>query len=136
VNSLGSFEINFLLQTTTTIIVLVSMAFRMKNNYLAHIITMTTAVVLGWIIFGITSTLLTDSSYTQTLTYPTLNLATLVSHASLGLASFISGTLLVATLALDRAIPGRSNLLSKIVPILWVLALVFGALFYVILHVI
>jgi uncharacterized membrane protein YkvI len=132
---LGEFEINFLLQTTVTVIVLVSLAFRMRNNYLVHVATMTTAVVLGWVIFAIASQLLSDPSYMQTLTNPTLNLVTLVSHAFLGLASFISGTALAAILILDRAIPGRTNLLAKIVPTLWVLALIVGASFYVILHV-
>ncbi len=133
---MGEFEINFLLQTTVTVLVLVSLAFRMKNNYLVHVATMTTAVILGWAIFGIASQLLADPNYMQSLTNPTLNLATLVSHAFLGLASFVSGTILVALLILDRAIPGRTKLLAKIVPTLWVLTLVVGALFYVILHVI
>ncbi len=133
---MGEFEINFLLQTTVTVLVLVSLAFRMKNNYLVHVATMTTAVILGWAIFAIASQLLAEPNYMQSLTNPTLNLATLVSHAFLGLASFVSGTILVALLILDRAIPGRTKLLAKLVPTLWVLTLVVGALFYVILHVI
>jgi len=136
VNLLGTFEINFLLQTTITVVVLVSMAFRMKNNFLGHAITITAAVISGWVVFAIASQLLSDATYMQTLTNPTLNMATLVSHASLGLASFVSGTALVALLLLDRAIPGRTNLLAKIVAVLWSLSLVVGALFYLILHVI
>jgi hypothetical protein len=113
----------------------VSMAFRMKGKYLAHLITMIAAVVSGWTVFGLASSLFADSVYIQTLTNPTLNLATLVSHAFLGLSSFISGMILIALLLWNRALSGRSNLVEPLT-ILWVLAYAVGAMFYVILHVI
>jgi hypothetical protein len=133
---MNAFDMNFLIQTTITAVVLVSMAFRMKGKYLAHLITMIAAVVSGWTVFGLASSLFADSAYIQTLTNPTLNLATLVSHAFLGLSSFISGMILIALLLWNRALSGRSNLVAKIVTILWVLAYGVGAMFYVILHVI
>jgi hypothetical protein len=133
---MNAFDMNFLIQTTITAVVLVSMAFRMKGKYLAHLITMIAAVVSGWTVFGLASSLFADSVYIQTLTNPTLNLATLVSHAFLGLSSFISGMILIALLLWNRALSGRSNLVAKIVTILWVLAYAVGAMFYVILHVI
>jgi hypothetical protein len=133
---MNAFDMNFLIQTTITAVVLVSMAFRMKGKYLAHLITMIAAVVSGWTVFGLASSLFADSAYIQTLTNPTLNLATLVSHAFLGLSSFISGMILIALLLWNRALPGRSNRVAKIVTILWVLAYAVGAMFYVILHVI
>jgi hypothetical protein len=43
---------------------------------------------------------------------------------------------LIALLLWNRALPGRSNRVAKIVTILWVLAYAVGAMFYVILHVI
>jgi uncharacterized membrane protein YozB (DUF420 family) len=131
------FELNFIIQTTILAVVLVSMAFRMKRNYRVHVITMAAAVVSGLVVFIYASTsLLSDSSYVPTLMNPTMNLATFVSHAFFGLASFASGAVLVAFLLRDKAIPGRSDLTAKIVAILWVLAFVVGALFFVILHVI
>lgn len=133
---MNAFDMNFLIQTTITAVVLVSIAFRMKGKYLAHLITMIAAVVSGWTVFGLASSLFADSAYIQTLTNPTLNLATLVSHAFLGLLSFISGMILIALLIWNRALPGRSNMVAKIVTILWVLAYAVGAMFYVILHVI
>jgi hypothetical protein len=133
---MNAFDMNFLIQTTITAVVLVSMAFRMKGKYLGHLITMIAAVVSGWTVFGLASSLFADSAYIQTLTNPTLNLATLVSHAFLGLSSFISGMILIALLLWNRALPGRSNRVAKIVTILWVLAYAVGAMFYVILHVI
>lgn len=129
-----AFEINFALQTTILAVVLISMAFRMKGKYLVHLASMAAVVVLGFVVLGIASTLFTDSSYVQTLTNPSLNLATFASHAVLGLSSFVSGVVLVAFLIRDRAVPGRSNLIAKIVTTLWVLAYVVGILFLVILH--
>jgi uncharacterized membrane protein YozB (DUF420 family) len=129
------FVINFVIQTTITAIVLVSIAFRMKGNYLGHVITMAAAVVSGLVIFGLAASItIPDSSYQQTLMNPALNLATYISHAFLGLSSFASGIVLVAFLLRDRAIHERSNLIAKIVPILWVLAYVVGVLFFVILR--
>jgi hypothetical protein len=133
---LTMFEINFILQTTILAIVLLSMAFRMKGKYLFHLITMAVAVISGWVVFAIASSLFSDSSYIQTLMNPTLNMASFISHAFLGLASFVSGTILVVILFRDRAIPGHSNMLAKIVTILWILSYIVGALFFVILHVI
>jgi uncharacterized membrane protein YozB (DUF420 family) len=132
---LDMFVINFVIQTTITAIVLVSIAFRMKGNYLGHVITMAAAVVSGLVIFGLAASItIPDSSYQQTLMNPALNLATYISHAFLGLSSFASGIVLVAFLLRDRAIHERSNLIAKIVPILWVLAYVVGVLFFVILR--
>jgi cytochrome b subunit of formate dehydrogenase len=131
------YVINLVIQTTITAIVLLSMAFRMKGNYLAHLITMIVAVVSGLVIFSLGFSLtLSDSSRRQTLWNPALNLATYISHGFLGLSSFASGIVLVAFLLRDRAIHERSNLIAKIVPILWVLAYAVGVLFFVILHVI
>jgi hypothetical protein len=129
------FVINFVIQTTITAIVLVSMVLRMKGNYLGHVITMAAAVVSGLVIFGLAASItIPDSSYQQTLMNPALNLATYISHAFLGLSSFASGIVLVAFLLRDRAISEHSNLIAKIVPILWVLAYAVGILFFVILR--
>ena len=130
------YVINLVVQTTITAIVLVSMAFRMKGNYLAHLITMIVAVVSGLVVFSLGFSLtLSDSSRRQTLMIPALNLATYISHAFLGLSSFAHGIVLVAFLFRDKAIHERSNLIAKIVPILWVLAYAVGILFFFILHV-
>jgi hypothetical protein len=132
---MNMFDINFLIQTTLTAVVLLSMAFRIRGNYLVHVVTMTAVVILGFVVLGVASPLFSDSSYVETLMNPTMNLATFVSHAFFGLASLGSGTILVGFLLRDRAIPARSNLIAKTVSILWVLAYAIGVLFFVILHV-
>lgn len=130
------FEINFILQTVILAIVLLSMVFRMKGKYLFHLITMVVAVISGLVVFVLASSLFSDSIYLETLMNPILNMASFVSHAFLGFASFASGIILVVILFKDRAIPGYSNTIAKIVTTLWILAYTVGALFFLILHVI
>jgi hypothetical protein len=93
VRGMNMFDINFLIQTTLTAVVLLSMAFRIRGNYLVHVVTMTAVVILGFVVLGVASPLFSDSSYVETLMNPTMNLATFVSHAFFGLACrvFTSG---------------------------------------------
>ncbi len=128
------FEINFALQTTILAIVLVSMAFRMKGKFALHGITMGAAVIFGFVVAGIASPLFFDNSYTQTLTSPAMNLAVFATHAFFGIASFATGATLIAFLIKDRAIPGGSTLIAKIVTILWILAYVVGISLLLVLH--
>ena len=130
------FEINFILQTIILAIVLLSMMFRMKGKHLFHLITMVVAVISGLVVFILASSLFSDSTYMETLMNPTLNMASFILHAILGFASFVSGIILVVILFRDGAIPGHSNMIAKIVTILWMLTYIVGALFFVILHVI
>jgi hypothetical protein len=130
------FEINFILQTIILAIVLLSMVFRMKGKYLFHLITMVVAVISGLVVFVLASSLFSDSSYMETLMNPTLNMFSFISHAFLGFASFASGIILVVILFRDGVIPGHSSIIAKVTAILWILAYIVGALFFVILHVI
>jgi len=97
---------------------------------------MAVAVVSGLLIFLRPSPLFRDSNYMQTLMNPTMNLAAFVSHEFFGIAAFVSEVVLVAFLLRDKAILGRSDLIAKIMTILFVLAYVLGALLFVILHII
>ena len=65
---MNAFDMNFLIQTTITAVVSVSMAFRVKGKYLPHLITMIAAVFSRWTVFGLASSLFADSTYIQTLT--------------------------------------------------------------------
>ncbi|MGA2681055.1 MAG: hypothetical protein ABSF44_04555 [Candidatus Bathyarchaeia archaeon] len=128
--------VNLPVQTVILVLILVSTAFRMKGNYKVHAGTMTFAVVFG-IIFGTAGATMSfsDSSYVKTLMNPSLNLTTFISHMALGIVTFASGITLVALLLADKAIPGRSNLMAKITPILWTIVYAVGILLLVVLHV-
>ena len=129
-------ELNLSIQTIILAIILVSAAFRMRGNYKVHAGTMTFGVVFGLIFGTIGATMsLSDSSYVKTLMDPALHSATFISHLSVGIVTFASGVILVALLLTDKAIPGRSNLIAKIVPALWVVTYIVGVLLFVILHV-
>jgi len=127
--------VNLSVQTIVLALILVSTAFRMKGNYKVHAGTMTFAVVFG-IIFGTAGATMSfsDSSYVKNLMNPSLNLATFISHMALGIVTFASGITLVALLLTDKAIPGRSNLIAKITPILWTIVYAVGILLLVVLH--
>jgi uncharacterized membrane protein YozB (DUF420 family) len=128
--------INLATQTTILAIVLASLAFRMKGNYKVHLITMAIGVVFGIVVASLGFTFAFDSASMQTFTNSTLNLAVFVSHGFLAIASFAFGIVVVALLLMDKSIAARSNLMAKIVAVLWILAYVIGVTFYLILHVI
>ena len=128
--------INLATQTTILAIVLVSMTFRMRGNYKVHLITMAVGVVFGMVLASLGAIFAFDSASVQTFMNPTLNLAVFISHGFIAIASFASGIIVVALLLTQKAIAARSNLMAKIVTILWILAYAVGLSFYLILHVI
>ena len=128
--------VNLSIQAIILAIILLSTAFRMKGNFKLHAGVMTFGVAFG-LVFGTIGAAMTfsESGYLNSIMSPTLSLATFVSHISVGLVTFASGVILVALLLMDKAIPGRSNLISKIVPVLWAVTFAVGFLFYLVLHV-
>ena len=126
--------INLAVQTIILVIVLVSMRFRMKNKYNVHVITIAVAVILSIVIASFGSLNFLDSSYVQTITNPTTNLAAWVSHEFFGIASQVAGIILLALLLMDKAIAHRSDLIAKVTTVLWVIAYIAGIAFFAILH--
>ncbi len=126
--------INLAVQTIILVIVLVSMRYRMKNKYNVHVITIAVAVILSIVIASFGSLNFLDSNYVKTITNPTTNLFAWVTHEFFGLASQVSGIILLALLLMDKAIAHRSDLIAKATTILWVLAYVAGIAFFAVLH--
>ena len=132
---MGMPEMNFMIQTAIFAVVLLSMAFRLKGNYLLHGITMVAAVASGLVIFALASTLLSDSNYTQTLMNPTLHMAVFGLHGFFGITTFISRVWLVALWRpKSTEFPARSNRIAKIATILWTSSYAIGALLFVTLN--
>ena len=128
-------EINFLIQTTIFAVFLLSMAFRLKGNYLAHGITLIVAVASGLGVALFASPLFFDSSYTQTLTSPSLNLAVFGTHAFFGISTFISALWLAALWRPHSTdFPAKSKRIAQITTILWVTVYAVGALLFVTLN--
>ena len=127
-------EINFALQTVFLVVVLVSMAFRMKGNYLVHGVTMIVAVAAELI--GFFATLgLTAGSSTQYLISPSLHLGVFGTHAFFGLSTFISGIWLVALWRpQSTTFPAKSKRIAQATTILWVSSYVVGLILFVVLN--
>ena len=128
-------EINLVNQTVVLAVVLVSMAFRMKGKYLVHGITMAVVVAWGLVVTVFGSANFFNSSYTQTLTSPSLNLAVFGSHAFFGIAALASAIWLVALWRPhSTTFPAKSKRIAQLTTILWVLAYVVGILVFLVLN--
>ena len=126
--------INLAAQTIILVIILVSMRFRMKSKYKVHVITIAVAVILSLVIASFGSLNFLNSSYLQTITNPTTTLVAWVSHEFFGIASQVSGIILLALLLMDKAIAHRSDLIAKVTTVLWVVAYIAGTAFFAVLH--
>ena len=129
-------EINLVMQTVWTALVLISMWFRKKGNYLVHGIIM--VVVVGVTLASFSAVLLmsplTEGSM-QTYFSTPLNLAQFISHTVLSIPAIIFGVWLVALWRpYSITFPTRSKNIANIAAILWVLSYVAGVLGFVVGH--
>ena len=122
-------------QTFFLALLFVSMAFRMKGNYLVHGLTMVVSLVVGWIAVAMTIPSFLDSSYTATLTKSPLSSGVVGMHIFFGLATLAFGTWLVALWrprATDFATKTKGIWPSLV--ILWVSTYLIGMLVFVAVH--
>ncbi len=114
-------EINLVMQTIWTALVLVSMWFRKKGNYLVHGIIM--VVVVGVTFASFSAVLLMsplNESSMQTYFSTSLNLAQFISHTILSIPAVFFGVWLVA-LWRPRSISfaSKSKRIAQITAIPW-----------------
>ena len=126
-------EINLVMQTFWTALILVSMWFRKKGNYLVHGIIM--IVVVGATLVSFSSVLLmTPPSGNSMQIYfsSPLKMAEFVSHAILSIPAIFFGVWLVALWRPNStSFPLKSKRIAQITAILWVLSYVAGVLGFV-----
>ncbi len=126
-------EINLVMQTFWTALILVSMWFRKKGNYLVHGIIM--IVVVGATLVSFSSVLLmTPPSGNSMQVYfsSPLKMAEFVSHAILSIPAIFFGVWLVALWRPNStSFPLKSKRIAQITAILWVLSYVAGVLGFV-----
>lgn len=126
-------EINLVMQTFWTALILVSMWFRKKGNYLVHGIIM--IVVVGATLISFSSVLLmTPPSGNSMQIYfsSPLKMAEFVSHAILSIPAIFFGVWLVALWRPNStSFPLKSKRIAQITAILWVLSYVAGVLGFV-----
>lgn len=125
----------FAFQTVFLVLLFVSMAFRMKGNYLVHGIIIIVGVAIGWLSVVMSLPSFMDNSYMQTVTSPSSTLAVFGSHIFLGVATLLFGTWLVALWRPHSTeFPAKSKRIWQLTAILWIAAYVAGVLLFVTLH--
>jgi uncharacterized membrane protein YozB (DUF420 family) len=126
-------EINLVMQTFWTALILVSMWFRKKGNYNVHGIIM--VVVVGATIVSFSSVLLMtppSSGSMQVYFSSPLKMAEFVSHAILSIPAIFFGVWFVALWRPNSTtFPAKSKRIAQITAILWVLSYVAGVLGFV-----
>ncbi len=129
-------EINLVMQTIWTSLVLLSMWFRKKGNYFAHGIIMSVVVAVTLASFsGVLIMSPMTSSSMQTYFGSPLNLVQFISHAVLSIPAIIFGVWLVALWRPNSTtFPARSKRIAEITAILWVLSYAVGMIGYLVGH--
>ena len=126
-------EINLVIQTFWTALILVSMWFRKKGNYLVHGIIM--VVVVGATLISFSSVLLmtppTSSSMDVYFSSP-LKMAEFISHAVLSIPAIFFGVWLIALWRpRSMSFAAKSKRIAQTTSILWILSYVAGVLGFV-----
>jgi uncharacterized membrane protein YozB (DUF420 family) len=125
-------EVNLFMQTIWTSLVVISMWFRRRGNYLVHGALMALVVGVTLVSFSLVLVMSppTGGSMQGYFTSP-INIAQFVSHAILSIPAIACGTWLVLLWRPHSAtFPAKTEKLAKAAAILWVLSYVAGALGY------
>lgn len=126
-------EINLVMQTFWTALILVSMWFRRKGNYLVHGIIM--VVVVGATLVSFSSVLImtppTSSSMDVYFSSP-LKMAEFISHAVLSIPAIFFGVWLIALWRpRSMSFAAKSKRIAQTTSILWILSYVAGVLGFI-----
>lgn len=135
-SGMSSHEINLAMQTFWTAMVLVSMWFRMKGNYLVHEISMVLVVFSALISF--TGVLLMSPPGSGSLDMyfnSPLNLAAFSLHAIFSIPALVFGAWLVALWRPEStSFTTKSKRIAQITTASWVLSYVAGVFSFVVYH--
>ena len=126
--------VNLLTQAAMLTVVLVSMGFRFKGNYLVHVIMIIVAVAIT-----ITGTLVvsatTPSSAMTAITNTSLSLAVVSSHMIIAITTLVFGVWLVALWRPhSTTFAAKSKRQAQITTILWIVTFLVGVLVFVTVH--
>lgn len=128
-------EINLIMQTFWTALVLISMWLRTKGNYFAHELTMLIVICAWWVGFSAVLLMNPFSGSTQILSSSPSRLVMNSLHAIFSIPALILGTWLVALWRPESTLfAAKSKRIAKLTTIFWVPAYVVGVLDFVILH--
>jgi len=128
-------EINLIIQTIWTALVLVSMWFRMEGNYFVHEILML-IVMCAWAV-GLISVLFMDpfSGSTQTFSSTPLRLVMNSLHAIFSIPALVFGVWLVVLWRPgSTSFAAKSRRIAQLTTVFWVPSYVVGVLDFIVLH--
>ena len=126
-------EVNLVMQTIWTTLVLVSMWFRKKGNYFVHGILMVVVVSVTVVSFSLVLVMSppTSSSMQAYFNSP-VYIAQFISHAVLSIPAIILGIWLVALWRpKSTTFPTKTRKIAPTVATLWVLSYVAGVLGFI-----
>ena len=127
-------DINLVIQTTLLAVILISMWFRAKGNYLVHGATMI-GVVVAQLVGTIAVIATTPSSAMEPITSVPLNMSMFAVHAVFGVASVASGLFLVALWRpKSTTFPAKSKRIAQVTALLWIITFVIGIVLGLTLH--
>lgn len=132
---LGFAEFNLIMQTLWTVLVLVSMWFRMKGNYFMHEILML-IVMSAWAV-GFTAVLFMDpfSGSSEIFSSTPLRLVMNALHGIFSVPALIFGLwLVVLWRPASTSFPAKSRRIAQLTTIFWVPSYVVGVLDFLALH--
>jgi len=123
------------LQSVWTVLVLVSMAFRMKRNYLVHGIILIALIVIEWVgLIAIGASSILSGESMQPLMEPLSTLIVFALHGIFGLVAWIGGTLLLALWwrpSSFTTFAAKSEMTWRVTLISWIVSFVVGVFLYV-----
>jgi hypothetical protein len=128
-------QINLIMQTIWTALVLISLWFRSKGNYFVHELTML-IVICVWIV-GFSSVMLMDpfSGNSQVLASTPLRLVMNGLHAIFSIPALVFGVWLVVLWRPGSIIfAAKSRRIAQLVPFFWIPSYVVGVLDFLLLH--
>jgi hypothetical protein len=123
------------LQSVWTVLVLVSMAFRMKHNYRVHGIILIALIVIEWVpLIAIATSSILSGEGMQFLMEPLSTLIVFALHGIFGFVALISGTLLLALWWRPSSLTSfaaKSEMAWRVSLISWIVSFVVGVFLYV-----
>jgi uncharacterized membrane protein YozB (DUF420 family) len=130
-------EISIIIQSVIFVLFLASMAFRMKNKYSLHVVTLLVAIIsmlsfFAWWVYEIAPTF---DTYLPTVLSPPLHFVNWLTHELLGISTLVLGIWIVYLWRLSSTeFEVKSKRIWRFTTILWVSAYIVGLLLFVTLN--
>ena len=123
------------LQSVWTVLVLVSMAFRMKRNYRVHGIILIALIVIEWVpLIAIAASSILSGESMQSLMEPLSTLIVFALHGIFGFVALVGGTLLLALWWRPSSLTNfaaKSETTWRVTLISWIISFIVGVFLYV-----